>query len=347
VLIEVSSKSGSASFEAGPQEPLLYAALKAGLSFPYECASGTCGTCKARKLTGVVISDWPEAPGNDFLNREREELLMCQTRALSDGSFALRVPLELANSAELRPRFGKGTIESVETLAPDVAALRMGLDSPLAFEAGQFVALKAPHVAGYRAYSMANYADPADALSFIVKRKPEGALTPWLVSAAARGAEVEWFGPLGKATFRPQEQRTLVCIAGGSGIASMLSILEHGAASRHFEYFDAALYFGVRTAADVFLLDRLSDYAERFPQHLSITVTLSDDAPTSTLKAKYPRIAFESGFPHEIAARTLAGGFSGRVAYVAGPPILVDVSIRMLISQARLPARDIRYDKFS
>ena len=26
---------------------------------------------------------------------------------------------------------------------------------------------------------------------------------------------------------------------------------------------------------------------------------------------------------------------------------LVDVSIRMLITQARLPARDIRYDKFS
>jgi hypothetical protein len=43
----------------------------------------------------------------------------------------------------------------------------------------------------------------------------------------------------------------------------------------------------------------------------------------------------------------LAGRFAGRVAYVAGPPILVDVSIRMLITQGRLPVRDIRYDKFS
>jgi len=44
---------------------------------------------------------------------------------------------------------------------------------------------------------------------------------------------------------------------------------------------------------------------------------------------------------------TASQKFAGRVAYLAGPPILVDVSIRMLITQGRLPVRDIRYDKFS
>lgn len=347
MLIEVNSKSGSVSFEANPQEPLLYAALKAGLSFPYECATGSCGTCKARKLAGVIISDWADASGNAFLNRERDELLMCQTRALSDSSFALSLPVEPVNNGSPRPRFGRGTIESVATLAPGVAAVCLRVDSPLAFEAGQFVVLKAPHVPGYRAYSMANYSPPASELNFVVKCKPDGGLTPWLTTPSARGADVEWFGPLGKAIFRPQEQRTLVCIAGGSGIASMMSILEHGAASRHFDFFDAALFFGVRTRADVFFLERLSAYAEQFPDHLSISVTLSDDVPPATLRRAHPRIDFASGFPHEIAAHALAGRFAGRVAYLAGPPILVDVSIRMLITQARLPARDIRYDKFS
>ena len=347
MLIEVSSKSGSVSFEANPQEPLLYAALRAGLAFPYECATGTCGTCKASKLAGVVISDWADASGNAYLNRARDELLMCQTRALSDGSFTLKAPVELVNSDLPRPRFGQGTIERVTTLAPDVAAVRLGLDGPLAFEAGQFVVLKAAQVPGYRAYSMADYRLPAKELDFVVKCKPDGGLSPWLTSSAARGSQVEWFGPLGKATFRPQEQRTVVCIAGGSGIASMMAILEHGAASRHFDFFDAALFFGVRTRADVFFLERLSAYAEQFPDHLSITVTFSDDSPPSELRRAHPRIDFESGFPHEIAAHALAGRFAGRVAYLAGPPILVDVSIRMLITQARLPARDIRYDKFS
>jgi hypothetical protein len=74
---------------------------------------------------------------------------------------------------------------------------------------------------------------------------------------------------------------------------------------------------------------------------------LSHDTPTDALRQRYPHLGFASGFPHEIAAHELAGNFAGRVAYLAGPPILVDVSIRMLVTQARLPARDIRYDKFS
>ncbi len=347
MLIEVNSKSGNASFEAGPQEPLLYAALRAGLSFPYECATGTCGTCKARRLAGVVVSDWPEAPGNAFLAQGGEEFLMCQARALSASGFALKGAVAPTASQAALPGFGHGVIEDVETLAPDVAAVRLGMEPPLAFAAGQFIVLKAAHVSGFRAYSMANYGEPAQAVEFVVKRKPDGRMTPWLVSPAARGARLAWFGPLGKATFNPQEQRTIVCIAGGSGIASMMAILEHGLMSRHFDHFDAALFFGVRTRADVFHLERLAAYAAEFPHRLAITVSLSDDSPTEELRSRYPRLAFARGFPHEIAARELEGRFAGRVAYIAGPPILVDVSIRMLITQARLPARDIRYDKFS
>jgi toluene monooxygenase electron transfer component len=221
------------------------------------------------------------------------------------------------------------------------------LDAPLEFEAGQFLMLRAAHIPGYRAYSMSNFARSTQELEFIVKRKPDGRMTPWLLTPGSAGAALDWFGPLGKATFQPQEQRTLVCIAGGSGIASILSIIELGAASRHFDHFDAAVYFGVRTRSDVFLLDRLSSFVAEFPERLRVTVSLSHDAPTPELAQTYPLLAFESGFPHEIAARQLAGKFAGRVAYVAGPPILVDVSIRMLIAQARLPARDIRYDKFN
>jgi toluene monooxygenase electron transfer component len=74
---------------------------------------------------------------------------------------------------------------------------------------------------------------------------------------------------------------------------------------------------------------------------------MSHDVPSTELRQGHPSLTFDSGFPHEIAARDLHGRFAGRVAYVAGPPILVDVSIRMLITHGRLPVRDIRYDKFS
>ncbi len=347
MLIEIAHKAGKASFEASPQEPLLYAALRAGLSFPYECATGTCGTCKARRQAGVVISDWQEAPGCKFLKAGRDEVLMCQTRALSDAAFELVGSGDVTRGPIPRPQFGEALIERVDRLTADVVALRLEMDPPLEFEAGQFVVLRAPQIPGYRAYSMANFTRPAEAVEFVVKLKPDGRLTPWLLSEAAAGSRVDWFGPLGKAIFTPQEQRTILCIAGGSGIASMMAILELGAATRHFDQFDAALFFGVRTNADVFYLDRLSAYAAEFPERLRILVALSHDVPSEELKRSYPLLAFESGFPHEIAAKQLAGKFAGRVAYLAGPPVLVDVSIRMLITQGRLPARDIRYDKFS
>ena len=39
--------------------------------------------------------------------------------------------------------------------------------------------------------------------------------------------------------------------------------------------------------------------------------------------------------------------FAGVRAYVAGPPPMVDASLRLLLREARLPPADIRYDKFS
>ncbi len=347
MLIEVKTKKSAVSFAAQPQESLLYAGLRAGMALPYECATGTCGTCKARRVSGVLINDWNEAPGRQYLKAERDEVLMCQTRALSDCAFEVPGNSDLGIAPQPRPAFGAAIIERIEPLTADVVSAHLRLDAPVEFEAGQFALLRAPGVDGFRAYSMVNHARPTERVEFVVKRKPDGRFTRWLFSAARPGERLEWFGPLGKAIFQPQEQRPIVCVAGGSGIASIVSILEAGCAARHFDAFEGAVFFGVRTKDDVFYLDRLSRFVARSPGNLKITIVLSHDQPTDELRRAFPLLAFETGFPHEIAARDLAGKFAGRVAYLAGPPILVDVAIRLLITQARLPARDIRYDKFS
>jgi toluene monooxygenase electron transfer component len=343
----VRSKTSGGAFEAGPQETLLYAALRAGVAVPYECATGTCGTCKARRITGVIINDWIDAPGAAYLKPDRDEVLLCQTRALSACSFEIPGSANLAVSRRPQPGFGQAVLDRIEHLTADVVTLHLRMGAPLDFTAGQFVVLRAPQIGGFRAYSMVNRAVRTSEVEFVIKKKPGGQFTEWLFSRAAPGDRMEWFGPLGKATFEAQEQRTIVCIAGGSGIASIMSILAVGCDASHFSHFDGAVYFGVRTAADMFYLDRLSGFAAAFPDNLRITIVLSHDTPTDELRRRHPHLGFASGFPHEIAAQELAGRFAGRVAYLAGPPILVDVSIRMLITQARLPARDIRYDKFS
>ena len=39
------------------------AGLKAGFPLPYECASGTCGACRASLVSGEVRELWARAPG--------------------------------------------------------------------------------------------------------------------------------------------------------------------------------------------------------------------------------------------------------------------------------------------
>ena len=61
--IVVTGKGETHDFECSVGENMLYAGLRGGLTLPYECGTGTCGTCKARLTSGDTASAWPEAPG--------------------------------------------------------------------------------------------------------------------------------------------------------------------------------------------------------------------------------------------------------------------------------------------
>src|SRR6516164_1778576 len=198
-LIEARSKASSAAFTAEPREPLLYAALRAGVAIPYECATGTCGTCKARRMAGVVIGDWAQAPGNAYLRVERDEVLLCQTRALGNCTFEIPGNVNLASSARVRPSFGRGILARIDPLTSDTVELVFDVDPALEFDAGQFAVLQVPHIAGYRGYSMVNHPGSSGQATFVVKQKPDGAFTDWLFSRARSGDLIEWFGPLGRA----------------------------------------------------------------------------------------------------------------------------------------------------
>jgi toluene monooxygenase electron transfer component len=50
VRIQLNARNRAYQFEVEQGARMLYAGLAAGISLPYECGSGTCGTCKARSL---------------------------------------------------------------------------------------------------------------------------------------------------------------------------------------------------------------------------------------------------------------------------------------------------------
>jgi len=53
--ITVETNSGVFDFECGATDKLLYAGLTRGLTLPYECATGTCGTCRGRLVQGSTL----------------------------------------------------------------------------------------------------------------------------------------------------------------------------------------------------------------------------------------------------------------------------------------------------
>ncbi len=344
--VTVTARNGARDFECDPGEKILHAGLRSGVELPYECATGTCGTCKARLVSGRAESQWAEAPGTRYL-KSAAEILTCQSLAYEDCALEVGGTLKASEPPPPRPRALGGVVRRLRRLTPDVAAFDLDLDGPLDFDAGQFALLTVPGIVGARAYSMVNFDRRAERLAFVVKKKPGGAVSEWLFADGVEGARLGLVAPLGHATFHPGVGKHLLCIAGGSGIAGMMSILSLACGAGHFARWDGHVFFGVRTARDGFFLDELEAFRAQYPERLAVTVALSDEDVPPSLTAAYPGFAFARGFVHAVAGERMTGRFAGVRAYVAGPPPMVDASLRLLLREARLPPADIRYDKFS
>src|SRR5438270_676093 len=275
--IQVNARNRGYEFEARPGERVLHAGLRAGIALPYECATGTCGTCKATLVAGTVNDGWTGAPGKKFVKAERREFLMCQCAASADLMVEVDKFVHAAGPGAFAPDVCSVLLRSPRSLAPDVMAFSVELERPRDFDAGQFVLLAPPGVAGYRAYSMCNFERSARRLDFVVKRKPDGGFSEWLFGANREGERLDMFGPLGSATFEPTLAKNVLCIAGGSGIAGMMSILARAVGERYFERWHGWVFFGVRRMCDLFFLDELASLQRQSSDRLQITVALSEE----------------------------------------------------------------------
>jgi len=342
--IQVNARNSGYDFEARPGEKVLYAGLRAGIDLPYECATGTCGTCKAKLVSGRVSDAWAQAPGRKYVKPDAGEFLMCQCAA--EGALTLEVSKFVYDMepGACVPQGCVATLRGARSLTHDVMGFEVELERPRDFDAGQFVLLAPEGLEGFRAYSMCNYARGGRRLDFVVKRKPGGGFSEWLFGADRNGERLQAFGPLGRATFDPSLAKNVLCIAGGSGIAGIMSILARADEADYFARHQGRVFFGVRTMRDAFFLKELSDFRKR---NLEITVALSEDAISEKTKQDWPALGFEHGLVHEVAKRAMAGKYQNVRAYVAGPPPAVDAAIRVLLLEAKLTTDNIRYDKFS
>jgi propane monooxygenase reductase component len=321
------------------EESVLDAAFRHGYNLVYGCREGQCSACKAYLLEGEVVLK----PYSTFALSESEEsngyTLLC--RAMPEEDLVVELlhfdPDNYKLEHEIRD--GRGIVRAVEALTHDIRRLELEVAEPadFSFVPGQYVDIWLPGTDGEvrRSFSMANM--PGDGrIELIVKRYPDGRFSSMLDGELAVGDELRFTGPYGAFHMR-ETDRPILMVAGGSGMAPVLSLLKKLAVegcTRPVRFF-----YGARTEQDLFYVGEIADLCAGLPDFEFVPV-LSDPGNDHGLGT--------GRFVHEAADEFLESGhMSDPELYMCGPPPMIDAMVELATTKHGLDEHQIFHDKFT
>lgn len=328
-------------FDCAPDDTILRAGLRAGFGMPYECNTGCCGTCKVELVSGTVDAMWAAAPGLADRDRAKNRVLACQSRPTSDCTIKVRLRPE--NVPAHRPTRFRATLAGIRDLTHDLREFRFRASDGPGFLPGQYALFTLPGVTGYRTYSMSNVDDGGGEWEFMVKRMPGGIGTAALFDKVPVGEGLDLDGPYGLAYLRRDSPRDLLCIAGGSGLAPILSVVRGAVRERALDGRQIHVFYGARTPRDICgeaELAALPGYGIR----IHYQPVVSNPEPGDGWKGP-------TGFVHEHVRSVFqseAGAgerFHEFECYFAGPPAMAQAVQQMFIEK-RVPYPQVHFDSF-
>lgn len=314
--------------DCAANEKVLDAAFRQQINLPMDCSDGVCGSCKCRSEAGRYDL------GDDFLDSALSAdevaqgyVLTCQMLPRSDG--VIRVPA-LSSSARTSASGFRATLCRVIEHADAVIELALETDEAPQFLPGQYVNIGIPHNPQTRSYSFSSRPGARE-IGFLIKRVPDGAMTTYLAQARP-GDVLTMTGPLG--TFYLREiQRPLLMLAGGTGLAPFLSMLEALATGPAVSQ-PIRLYYGVTRDQDLVLVERLEAFTRALPDFRFVTVVAQPDSA-------HPRRGYVTD---HLAAEDLCDGQVD--VYLCGPPPMVE-GVRRHFSERGLQPAAFHYEKFT
>lgn len=326
-----------AEYGCAEDDTLLRAGLRAGIGLPYECNAGSCGTCKVELVEGEIHSLRPDAPGLGERDRAKNRVLACQ--AQPRGDCRIKVRLRPENVPAHRPARFRARLEGVRDVTHDMREFRFrAAPGAPGFLPGQYALFYLPGLDVPRTYSMSNVDEGSGTWEFIVRRVPGGVGTVTLFDKVPVGSEITLDGPYGLAYLRPDTPRDIVCIAGGSGLAPVLSIARGAVREPKLAGRKVHVFYGARTHRDLCgetELCALPGFGERIFFHPAL----------SMVDADAPQWSGKTGFIHEIARDFIGERWAQFEYYFAGPPAMAEAVQRMLIDK-RVPYPQVHFDSF-
>jgi propane monooxygenase reductase subunit len=315
------------------EESVLDAAFRHGFNLVYGCREGQCSACKAYLLEGEVVlkpystfalSESEESNGYTLLCRAMpEEDLVVELLHFDPDNYRLENPI----------RDGRGVVTEVDALTHDIRRLVVEVSEPadFSFVPGQYVDVWVPDSDPpgevRRSFSMANL--PGDGrIELIVKRYAGGRFSGLLDGAIVPGDELAFTGPYGAFHLRDTD-RPILMVAGGSGMAPILSLLRTLASDRSDR--PVRFFYGARAERDLFYVDLIGEFGRDLPD-FEFTPVLSDP----------------DRFVHEAADEFLeSGAMNDPEIYMCGPPPMIDAMIEVATTKHGIDDGRIYHDKFT
>lgn len=323
------------TIEVEEGQTILDAALRAGIYIPHACCHGLCATCKVQVTDGDV--DHGEASTFALMDFEREEgkTLACCARLESDVTIEAEIE-EDPDSLNLPIEDFDGEVIRIETLTPTIRGVWVKLDRPMQFQAGQYVNIELPELAGQsRAFSLASAPQSPDVVELNIRIVPGGQVTTWVHENLAVGGKIKITGPYGRFFVKKSANVPLIFMAGGSGLSSPKSMIEDLLAEGCT--LPMTLVYGQRCREELYYDAEFRALAAKHPNFTYVPALSSEPEGSDWNGAR--------GFVHEAAKAHFDNDFRGHKAYLCGPPAMIEACISTLM-QGRLYERDIYMEKF-
>jgi len=323
------------SFEASKNKSILESALSQGLAMPHSCTVGTCGTCKCKLISGKIreLTNFAYVLSEEELRNNI--ILTCQAVAKTD----ITLDVEDFEPKRLNPPADfTGKIVEQKTITHDIREVTLELDRPIKFDAGQYIQMSVDEIFGARSYSFAM--PPTESgnktISLFIRRVPEGQFTGMLFDGKLDNVEFKMHGPAGNFWLR-DGKGPMICIAGGSGLAPVLSILEEAVKSPIGR--PCVVLFGARTQNDLYGIERLKAIEKAWDGAFVFAPVLSHEDDSSPWQGA-------RGFVNT-AIGDVAGTYISDETdvYMCGPPPMIDAATETLI-ELGINEHRIHFDKF-
>ncbi len=320
-------------FNTDGRETILQSALDAGLTLPYGCRNGACGSCKGKVVDGQVDHGIAQDQALSSADRASGLALFCCAKPLSDLVLECR---EVSKVGDIPVKIMPCRVQKLERMADDVMviSLKLPANERLQFLAGQYIEFLLKD-GKRRAFSIANAPHDDGLLQLHVRHIDGGEFTNHVFASMKEKDILRFQGPYGSFYLREESAKPLILLAGGTGFAPIKAMVEHAIHSQITR--PTEIYWGARNRSGLYLPELPKNWAAEH-DHFQYQPVLSDAVPEDNWQGR-------TGLVHR-AILDDHSDLSGYQVYACGAPAMIDAA-RAEFAGHGLPADEFFADAFS